>query len=421
MAAPEFHLFERFGVELEYMIVDRRTLDVRPVADELIRAVAGAYQSDVEVDDLCWSNELVLHVVELKTGEPAPALGGLAERFQRHVRRIDELLAPHGARLLPTAMHPWMDPDREMRLWPHEYSAVYEAFNRIFNCRGHGWSNLQCTHLNLPFADDDEFGRLHAAIRLLLPILPALAASSPIVSGRLSGLLDTRLEVYRTNARRVPSVTGSVIPEPVFSIRDYQEQILKPMYADIAPLDPDGVLQDEWLNARGAIARFCRNTIEIRVLDIQECPQADLAVLALVVAALRFLVEERAVPYRKQRGWKVAPLEDIFMATLAAGGGAVIASEAYRRAFGLSGRRPCTAGELWRHVYEAALPKNERPEHQAALRVILERGPLARRIRDAVGANPTREQLRTVYGELADCLAYGRMFTPDGGQREPRS
>ncbi|NJL28684.1 MAG: glutamate--cysteine ligase, partial [Thermoanaerobaculia bacterium] len=172
-----WHLFEVVGVELEYMIVDRETLAVRPVADEVLRAVAGEIVSDVETGELAWSNELVLHVIELKTNGPAPRLAGLEAFFERDVRRINELLAPLGGRLMPTAMHPWMDPHTETRLWPHEYSPVYEAYDRIFGCRGHGWSNLQSLHLNLPFTGDEEFARLHAAVRLLLPILPALAAS----------------------------------------------------------------------------------------------------------------------------------------------------------------------------------------------------------------------------------------------------
>jgi len=85
---------------------------------------------------------------------PAASLSGLAGAFQADVRRIDEILAPHGARLMPTGMHPWMDPQRETHLWPHEYSPVYEAFDRIFSCKGHGWSNLQSAHLNLPFQGD---------------------------------------------------------------------------------------------------------------------------------------------------------------------------------------------------------------------------------------------------------------------------
>ncbi len=281
---PAFHLFQRFGVELEYMVVHAESLAVLPVTDRVLWAVAGQYLSEIELGTISWSNELALHVIELKTTEPAASLDGLAAEFQEHVGRINRILEPLGGRLMPTAMHPWMDPHREMRLWPHESSPIYEAFHRVFDCRGHGWANLQSVHLNLPFADDDEFARLHAAIRLLLPIMPALAASSPVMDGQTTGRLDNRLEVYRHNARRVPRVSGAVIPEPVFSQQAYQDQILQPLYRDIAPLDPDGTLQFEWLNARGAIARFDRNTIEIRVLDVQECPRADLAVCALLTA-----------------------------------------------------------------------------------------------------------------------------------------
>src|SRR5690606_13900663 len=208
-------------------------------------------------------------------------------------------------------MHPWMDPHTEMKLWPHEFSPVYEAFNRVFDCRGHGWANLQSMHVNLPFAGDEEFGRLHAAIRLVLPILPALAASSPIMDGRLTGLMDTRLEVYRHNARRVPEVSGQVIPERAFTQADYDAQIFAPLYAAIEPLDSEGVLRDEFLNARGAIARFSRGSIEIRLLDVQECPQADLAICRAVVAVLEALVGERWTSVSEQQSFEVAPLAEL--------------------------------------------------------------------------------------------------------------
>jgi len=146
--------------------VDRDTLAVKPIADELLKAAAGSLVGEIEQGELSWSNELVLHVVELKTNGPAPALEPLPRLFGEHVRRIDALLEPLGARLMPTGMHPWLDPGRETRLWPHEYNVVYEAFDRIFGCRGHGWSNLQSVHLNLPFCGDEEFGRLYAAALL---------------------------------------------------------------------------------------------------------------------------------------------------------------------------------------------------------------------------------------------------------------
>src|SRR5262245_53079317 len=174
MSRRDLHLFEGFGVELEYLIVDSESLAVKPICDQLLKAVAGETVGSVDLPGgVTWSNELVLHVVELKGTEPLSRLDGAAVRFQENVRHINELLAPMGARLMPSGMHPWMDPQREMVLWPHEYHAVYETFHRIFDCRGHGWANLQSVHLNLPFQGDEEFGPLHAAIRVLLPLLPA--------------------------------------------------------------------------------------------------------------------------------------------------------------------------------------------------------------------------------------------------------
>ncbi|MEK6799655.1 MAG: glutamate-cysteine ligase family protein [Planctomycetota bacterium] len=407
-----FGLFQRFGVELEYMIVDAETLDVLPASDRILQAVAGLGASDAEVDDLTWSNELVLHVIELKTREPAARLDGLNKTFHDGVQRINAILAPIGGRLLPTGMHPWMDPLRETRLWPHAGNEVYEAFDRIFGCRGHGWSNVQAAHLNLPFSDDDEFGRLHAAIRLVLPILPALAASTPIAGGLVTGLLDTRLEHYRRNCASVPSLTGEVVPEPVYTRADYESRILARLYDDVALYDPDEVLRYEWLNARGAIARFVRNTIEIRVLDVQECPSADLVVLEIIVRTLRALIEQRWCDVEFQKRQPTQTLADVLRRTVREADRAVVAEENLLRAFGLAPSTPVTAGELWRGIVERIYDANDSATAPAALRTILSFGPLARRILMAVGDDGRRERLHEVYRELARCLNDDRVFVP---------
>lgn len=404
MGSASWRLFERFGVELEYMIVDRDSLAVRPIAVQLLGP-----GGDVRFDDVTWSNELVAHVIELKTTEPAPSLRGLADRFQASVQEINNRLAPLHARLLPTAMHPTMLPLHETALWTHEYSEVYAAFDRIFHCRGHGWSNLQSMHLNLPFATDDEFGRLHAAIRLVLPLLPALAASSPLQEGRRSGLLDTRLEHYRNNAARIPSVCGELIPEPVFTEAEYRETILEPIWRDLAPMDPTGLLRDEFANARGAIARFSRGSIEIRVIDVQETPLADLAIARLVVAVLKACATERWADLRTQMAWPVAPLAGIFQDVLRDADRALIRDEAFLAMFGLT--RPLNAGEAWHRICDALISDEERisPSMQP-LRTILGEGCLARRILERMGAADDDRRLQRLYRELADCLARGRMF-----------
>jgi carboxylate-amine ligase len=406
-------LFEGYGIEIEYMIVDRETLAVLPVCDELIRAVAGAYESEIEVGELAWSNELVLHVVELKTNGPAPALAGLERAFAADVARIDQLLAPLGGRLMPTAMHPLMNPDAEMRLWPHEYSDVYATFDRIFDCRGHGWSNLQSVHVNLPFCGDDELGRLHAAIRLVLPLLPALAASSPLVEGRYTGLRDNRLEFYRHNCRRIPSITAHVVPEAVFTEAEYSRRIFDAIAAGVAPFDPEGVLEPEWTNARGAIARFDRGAIEIRLLDVQECPRADLAVVSVAVALVRALVEERWAPGGAQRAFDERRLEQLLLATIAGGGDGKIDDSAYTELIGAGASSPIHARDLWARIAERLVAEGllePGGAWRAPFERIADQGCLAERIRRAVG-EPSRERILDVYAALCDCLHDDKLFS----------
>ena len=409
MAAADLGLFEGYGVELEYMIVDAETLDVRPIADRLIEAEHGAIENEIERGAFAWSNELARHVVELKTNGPAAHLGGLAAGFAAETARIDALLAPHGARLLPTAMHPWMDPAREFELWPHGDGEIYAAFHRIFDCRGHGWANLQSAHLNLPFAGDDEFGRLHAAARALLPLLPALAAASPFVGGLHEGQLDARLHVYRHNARRMPSLSGAVVPEPIFTQADYQA-LLDSLYADLAPLDPDGTLHHEWVNARGCIARFDRMALEIRVLDVQECPRADLAIAWAVARTLRALCDPAPAHQTRLRALATAPLADLLARTTAQAERAPVDDADLLRALGLDARAR-TAQEVWRALFERHLASDpDGAEHRPALELLLEHGSLARRILHRVGEKPTREALTALYRELADCLREGRLL-----------
>jgi gamma-glutamyl:cysteine ligase YbdK (ATP-grasp superfamily) len=406
-------LFEAYGIELEYMLVDENSLSVLPIADRVLEAAAGEPVIEVEMGEAAWSNELALHVIEMKTNGPRATLECLAPIFQQNVRRINDLAASLGGRLMPTAMHPWMDPHSETRLWPHEQGPVYQAFDRIFGCQGHGWSNLQSTHINLPFAGDRQFGRLHAAIRLVLPILAGLAASSPIVERRATGALDNRLDVYRSNAARIPSVSGMVIPEPVYTRREYEEHLLGTIYRDLQPFDPHGILRHEWVNARGAIARFDRNAIEIRVLDIQECPAADLALGACVVAAVRALVEEAWCDTRRQQAWDTARLHHLFLATMADADQAVIEDTAYLSVFGYPEGGRCRVRELWQHLAESLLADGAGADDgwPQFWRTYFSEGTLARRILTAVDLSQAPDPLHDVYRSLCDCLAEGRVFS----------
>src|SRR5690554_6019557 len=80
-----FGLFEAYGVELEYMIVDRTTLAVRPLADWLFHDVAGKPAPTLNRGTISWSNELVNHVIEFKVTKPVRSLEGISTLFQENV------------------------------------------------------------------------------------------------------------------------------------------------------------------------------------------------------------------------------------------------------------------------------------------------------------------------------------------------
>ncbi|MGB5624071.1 MAG: glutamate-cysteine ligase family protein, partial [Gammaproteobacteria bacterium] len=346
--------------------------------------------------------------LEIKTNGPAPVLPGLELGFHNEICFINARLAADNAMLLGSGSHPLFDPYTETRLWPHGDREIYAQYDRIFDCRGHGWSNLQSVHLNLPFDGDEEFGRLHAAIRLILPLIPALAASTPMLDGRLSGFMDTRLETYRKNQARIPSLCGRIIPERVFTEADYRREIFSRIEADIRPHDPDGVLESVFLNSRGAIARFDRNAIEIRLIDIQEAPLADVAVLELVVAAIRWLIEVAPIPLAEQQQWPEDLLADTLLEVIRDADGARIRDRDYLALFGCR-ERQATAAQLWRQIAERSTDSLS-TSARSSLRHILTRGPLARRLLTHLGDRPGSARIRDVYAELGHCLGENRQL-----------
>lgn len=409
MNAGPLQAFTGFGIELEYMLVDKLTLDVRPIADRLLeQAVKPKGQALIGC-----SNELVLHVVEIKNPAPGP-LAALTAGFQDRVVELNAQLDALNARLMPTGMHPWMDPRHETVLWPHDDQAIYATYHRLFDCHRHPWANVQSMHINLPFADDAEFERLLAAVRMLLPILPAIAASSPLAEGRLTGFMDYRMQVYPEQSPTQPTIVGSLIPEMVRSRAEHETCVLAPMYRAIEAHDPGHHLRCEWLNARAAIPRFDRHAIEIRVMDTQECPQADVALAALVIDLAHLLYHNAFAGLQTQRNFSTGALSRILTACVRDAEQAWIDDAQYLSILGYP-QKSCTARALWQHLGEV-LKSHHAPHLElwhTQLQLILDYGPLARRIVRALGGDCSRAALHRVYARLAQTLADGKAFIPE--------
>ncbi len=409
-----YRLFEVVGLELEYVVVDE---DLRPrcLVEDAFRHIHGRPTSDVEFDGVGFSNELAAHVFEIKTNEPTESLAQAEAELQRGLRFFAEVLREKfAARLLPTGMHPFMHP-RETRLWERASRAIYRTYASIFPIHEHGWLNVQASHVNLPFDSEPRTVTLHNAIACLIPYLPALAASSPVYEGAVGPSVDNRLEFYKKNQRRIPQITAQVVPEYITSFSDYRRKVYAPIRRALADFPGTERLQAEWVNSRGAIMRFSRRAIEIKVLDVQECIKADVAIAVFIRGALRHLVR------RLETGALVLPDHAMLVADLDAtiregSEAAVVASHLRPRALEDQGKT--TARSILGGLLDAADPETaaeERP-YLAVIEDRIRRGNLSERIarqlrrRSRRRNGSERDVIREVYEELIGCLQHNTIW-----------
>ena len=404
----DFPIFSVLGIEIEYMLVDKDSLNIQPKSDLILSALAGEIASEVAIGDIAVSNELVMHVLELKNNGPKPPEASISESFQKAILKLQPLLEQHNLIFLPTGAHPWMDPPTETVRWPHGSHAIYKQFDTIFDCQGHGWANLQSMHVNMPYSNQEEFCQLHNIIRLILPLLPALAASSPLLDGKATSLLDSRLYFYSKNQQRIPSISGDIIPEFIRTEDEYKQKILTPMYKDISPFDPDGILQHQWLNSRAAIPKFDHKAIEIRILDSQECVDADIAIALAINAILK--VWQSSSHYYLDKPCDTLRLKQVFDQTIEKGLAVIVDDRELMTQWQLP-HRAMSLREVWSQLIEKISTELEY-KHQLALELILSQGNLSERILRATGPNADKPLLRRVYHQLAHCLLSNQQFMP---------
>jgi len=244
-------------------------------------------------------------------------------------------------------------------------------------------------------------------------LLPALCASSPILGGQSTAHLDGRLTYYKTNQANIPSITGQVIPEPIFSKAEYEEQIFDTIKKDISPYDPGDILDPVWVNSRGAITRFDRGSIEIRIMDVQECPLADLAIVTLVNETLKEFTKEHFLSFKEQTKWETASLAALLDKSIKDGPQAVFDNAAYLKIFGIN-NSSASVQEIWLTIvaYLKKSGNHNLERWMAELNVILTQGTLSQRILKSLDGDFSPEAIVEVYKKLALCLAEDKVFIP---------
>ena len=276
------------GPEHEYSLVNR-DLKPLPISDKIIKDYCGKIINFIELPFFTFGKEMQLHVMEIKANQPFKSPFEFEETMQNAVSTLSQIVQKYGAMLLGTGMHPLLKL-AGTGIWPHYHRKIYQQYGKIFDLNQHGWLNIQSFHLNLPFQKDPDAIQTHNQLTNLCAYLPAISASSPIYEGKNGSDIDNRLQFYKVNQKEIPSISGDVIPEYVFSLGQYKRDVIERYSQDLANAGADKtLLHREWVNSRGVIFRFDRCALEVRVIDEQECIKSDVALSCFVRAALRGL------------------------------------------------------------------------------------------------------------------------------------
>jgi glutamate---cysteine ligase / carboxylate-amine ligase len=267
------------AVEEEFALLDPETLSLVNRYEELRAAAAGT-----PLDDYL-AGELIASEIEVKTGRCET----FAEAAARLGQRRDELRALAdrcGVALGATGTHPWSSwRDQRIIDTPH-YRRNDELLRYVV------WRNNSFgLHVHVGVRDPDRAIRVCDAMRVFLPELLALSASSPLVEEVVTGLHSARTQIFTRMFPRcgIPDAFGSW---------DAFERFVRFLY-DTGSITEHTQL---WWSIRPHLAF---PTVEVRIAD----GQPDLAesrafaalTYALVARVARALDDSEPLPDYPQR------------------------------------------------------------------------------------------------------------------------
>jgi Glutamate-cysteine ligase family 2(GCS2) len=277
-------LNNQIGTEQEYSINDQ-DFNPLPISDKLIQRIGGNLNQEVSFGDIRISKELQKHAIELIPSSPG-TLSMLEYALYNGLKDLYKTLN-YEYRFLGLGMHPLLKLD-QTTYWDHDETKYYDAFDRLFNIKQHGWLNIQALQINIPYKNKENLVDMYNKLRSLLPFLVAISASSPFVEGKITPYADNRLMYYRKNQHRIPIICNDILPEKIRSANDYV--CINRIYKELKECGAE-ILCREWVNSRGIIVRFTRKCLEVKAVDEQECIRSDMAISAFLLSLLRCELE----------------------------------------------------------------------------------------------------------------------------------
>jgi carboxylate-amine ligase len=140
--------------------------------------------------------------------------------------------------------------------------------------------------------------------------------------------------------------------------------------------------------------------VEIRLVDVQECPQADIAVVKLISETVRHL--SLTGDLEKMKKIDEAEMYTILLSCIRGGENALVS---HKDLLDIYGMPEAKAVELWRAMFLRTGMDADK-QYAPALLNIFSHGTLSTRIKEAL----ISRSIEAVYAELCGCLKENELF-----------
>jgi len=249
------------GIEEEYLLVDRETLELAVAPDALMDACKAELEGQVSPEFLQCQIEIGTRVCA-NVSEARNDLKRLRASVAKHA-------ASHGLAPIAASCHPFSEWKRQHHTNKDRYNALRRDLGgvarRLLICGMH-------VHVGIP----DEETRIDIINQMtyFLPHLLAMSASSPFWQGEDTGLASYRLTIFDNLPR-----TG--LPPQFNGWADYERSVTA--IVDLGLIEDSSKI---WWDLRPS-ARF--PTIESRICDVSPRLEDTLSLAALIQSLARYL------------------------------------------------------------------------------------------------------------------------------------
>src|SRR5271166_1301121 len=250
------------GIEEELMILDSSTLD-------LVSAIESMLGEDPPAGEI--KPELLESVLEISTS-PCKDIQSAGAELASLRSLVRDRAQAQGLQIGASGTHPF-------GRWEDQRIVGHDRYRELV--RSLGFVARQelvfGMHVHIGMADPEEAIYVANGLRPHLALLIALSANSPLLRGELTGLMSSRVPIFRA----LPRVG---LPPRFEDWADFERRV--------GTMSESGMIEDYtylWYDVR---PHPRLGTVEIRAMDAQTRVEHTIALSALVISLVRLLVEQ---------------------------------------------------------------------------------------------------------------------------------